>query len=154
MRPLFFMIITPHMLVGAAVGAHSSHFWSAFILGLFSHFLLDALPHWDYLKKVKISNPDHLKKIGLDFISGGLLVLFLTWSSPQKFFILVALVAALLPDCLETIYHNFNIICLRPLSHIHHNINFQKRLCFWSGLPFMLIVSFTALLILIFDKWG
>lgn len=154
MRPLFFMVITPHMLVGAAVGAHSPNLWSAFILGLFSHFLLDALPHWDYLKKVKISNPDHLKKIGLDFILGGLLVLFLTWSSPQKLFILVALGAALLLDCLEAIYYNFNIKWLRPLSLIHHKIHFQKRLCFWSGLPLMLIVSLLALLILIFDKWG
>lgn len=148
------MIITPHMLVGAVVGVHSSHLWSAFILGLFSHCLLDALPHWDYLERVKISNPDHLKKIGLDFILGGLLVLFLTWSSPQKLFILVALGAALLPDCLETIYHNFNIRWLRPLSLIHHKIHFQKRLSFWSGLPFMLIVSLLGLLALAFEKWG
>ena len=103
------MIITPHMLVGAAIGAHCDNIWAAFCFGLISHYLLDALPHWDYLKRVKISNPDHLKKIGLDFILGGLLVLFLTWSSPQKFFILVALGAALLPDCLETFYNNFNI---------------------------------------------
>lgn len=148
------MIITHHMLVGAVVGAHSSHLWSAFILGLFSHYLLDALPHWDYLRKVKISNPDHLKKVGLDFILGGLLVLFLTWSSPQKLFILVALMAALLPDCLEAFYNNFNIRWLRPLSQIHHKIHFQKRLSFWPGLPLMFIVSFLALLILIFDKWG
>jgi len=148
------MIITPHMLVGAAVGAHSSHLWSAFVLGLFSHYLLDALPHWDYLNEVKISNPDHLKKIGLDFILGGLLVLFLTWSSPQKFFILVALIAALLPDCLEVFYSNFNIKWLRPLSLIHHKIHSQKRLSFWSGLSLMLIVSLTAIMILLFNKWG
>jgi len=148
------MIITPHMLVGAVVGAHSSHLWSAFILGLFSHCLLDVFPHWDYLDKVKIKNPDHLKKIGLDFILGSLLILFLTWSSSQKFFILVALAAALLPDCLEVFYTNFNIRWLKPLSQIHHKIHFQKRLSFWQGLPFMLIVSLTALIILVFDKWG
>ncbi len=148
------MIITPHMLVGAAFGAHSSHLWSAFILGFFSHYLVDALPHWDYLKKVKINNPSHLRKIGLDFILGGLLILFLTWSSPQKFLILVALGASILPDCLETLYSNFNIRWLRTLSLIHHKIHFQKRLCFWSGLPFMLIVSLLAFLTLVFEKWG
>jgi len=148
------MIITPHMLVGTAIGAYCNNIWAAFCFGLISHYLLDALPHWDFLEKVKINNPDHLKKIGLDFILGGLLVLFLTWSSPQKIFILVALVGALLPDCLEVLYNNFNIRWLKHLSRFHHKIHYQKRLCFWSGLPFMLIISLTALFALIFDKWG
>jgi len=55
----------------------------------------------DYLFKVRIANPDHLRKIGLDFILGGFFVLILGWSSTQKLFILIGIIAALLPDFLE-----------------------------------------------------
>lgn len=148
------MVITPHMLVGAAVGSQFNNPWSVFILGLFSHYILDALPHWDYLFKVRIANPDHLRKIGLDFILGGFFVLILGWSSTQKLFILIGIIAALLPDFLEVLYQNFDIKWLRPLSKFHHKIHFQKRLSFWRGLPFALIVSLIAVSVLIFGKWG
>jgi len=39
------MIITPHMLAGAAIGVHSPNVWAAFCFGLISHYLLDSLPH-------------------------------------------------------------------------------------------------------------
>ena len=72
------MILTPHILAGAAIGANSSNFLTAFIFGLASHFVLDALPHWDYIDKIDISRPSHLIKIGLDFILGIIIVLLLT----------------------------------------------------------------------------
>ena len=64
------MIITPHMLVGAAIGARVRNIWLVFILAWLSHYLLDFLPHWDYLDAIDIANPDHLLKMGLDFIIG------------------------------------------------------------------------------------
>jgi hypothetical protein len=103
---------------------------------------------------VKITNPDHLKKVGLDFILGGFFVLILSWSSPQKLFILAGALAALLPDVLETFCYNFNIRWLRPLSWIHQKIHYPKGFSFWPGLPSMLIVSLAAILILVLDKWG
>ncbi len=148
------MIITPHMLVGAAIGSQFNNPWSVFILGLFSHYLLDALPHWDYLSDLKIFKSKHLKKICLDFALGGFFVLILIWSSPQKLFILIGIIAALLPDFLSLLYYNFNIKWLRVLFLIHQEIHYQKRLSFWPGLPFTLIVSLIAVSILIFGKWG
>lgn len=147
------MVITPHMLVGAAVGSKFGNPWLVFTLGLLSHYLLDALPHWDYLKGIEIKNPDHLIKIGLDFILGGFFVFLLTYSSEQRFLILIALLGALLPDILEVIYCNFNIKWLRPLSLIHHKIHYPKRLSFWAGLPATLAVCLIAVYLL-WDKWG
>ncbi len=143
------MVITPHMLVGAAVGSQASSVWLAFCFGLLSHFLIDALPHWDYIKRVDIGNPSHLKKIALDFILGTLLVLILVWSEPQKIFILIAIIAALLPDFLEVAYQNFNIKLLRSFSRFHHWVHYHKILAFWQGLPFTLIVSLIAVLLLL-----
>lgn len=38
----------PHATVGAALGARASSPFSAFLLGVASHFALDAIPHVDY----------------------------------------------------------------------------------------------------------
>ena len=40
------MMVTNHVLSGAVVGAAVRHPLPAFVLGVASHFALDALPHW------------------------------------------------------------------------------------------------------------
>lgn len=42
------MVITPHSLVGALVGARRRSVGSAFAAGVKSHFALDRVPHYDY----------------------------------------------------------------------------------------------------------
>jgi hypothetical protein len=142
------MVITPHMLVGAAIGTQAPNGWSVFILGLVSHYLLDFLPHWDYLYRVDIKNPSHRKKIALDFLLGAGLILILTWSYPDKWLIIIGIGAALLPDFLEVIYKNFKINWLRPLARFHEKIHWN-HLAFWPGLPSLLIVSLIAIFLIL-----
>jgi hypothetical protein len=40
------MLVTNHVLSGAVIGAMTRHPGSAFVLGVASHFVLDATPHW------------------------------------------------------------------------------------------------------------
>jgi len=148
------MPITPHMLVGAAIGTQSPNLLIAFCLGLVSHYLLDALPHWDYLpkdwlRKIGITRPDHFKKIGLDFILGAMIVSILTWSYPQKLLILAGITAALLPDFFQLIYYTFKIKWLKPLSRFHKKIHLYDELPFRLGFPAILIVSLIAILSLV-----
>src|SRR5215813_5502703 len=43
------MILSTHAIVGAAIASFlPSHPTAAFVLGFASHFVLDAIPHWDY----------------------------------------------------------------------------------------------------------
>lgn len=42
------MILTPHLLIGAAIGAKTHNLGLIVILGTLSHVVLDKLPHWDY----------------------------------------------------------------------------------------------------------
>lgn len=43
------MILSTHAIVGAAIASFlPSHPTTAFVLGFASHFVLDAIPHWDY----------------------------------------------------------------------------------------------------------
>ncbi|MEI6040446.1 MAG: hypothetical protein WCP93_03815 [Candidatus Berkelbacteria bacterium] len=41
------MVITPHALVGASLATATQSLPLAFILGFFSHFVIDAIPHLD-----------------------------------------------------------------------------------------------------------
>jgi len=151
------MPITPHMLVGAAIGTHSPGLLIAFCLGLISHYLLDALPHWDYFPKdyfhkIKITRPEHFKKIGLDFILGVMIVSILTFAYPQKFLILAGILGALLPDFLQFIYYTFRIKWLKPFTWLHKKIHLYDNLPFRLGFPAILIVSLMAILSLILIK--
>jgi len=44
------MIITPHFLVGAAIGSRIKNWGLIAVLALVSHVILDKIPHWDYGK--------------------------------------------------------------------------------------------------------
>ena len=146
------MVITPHMLVGAAVGAQSPNVWAAFIFGLLSHFLLDMLPHWDYLDRLKITKIVDLIKIGLDFILGTIIVLVFVWTFPQKLLIIFAIAGALLPDILVFLYAHLKIKWLKPFFQFHHKVHYCKRLSFWQGFPSALIIIVVSILFL--NKWG
>ncbi|HEY7414410.1 MAG TPA: hypothetical protein VH593_04400 [Ktedonobacteraceae bacterium] len=40
------MLLTPHALVGAAIGARLKHPLAVIPVAILSHFLLDTVPHW------------------------------------------------------------------------------------------------------------
>ena len=143
------MVLAPHMLVGAAIGSQVSNYWLAFLFGLISHYLVDTLPHWDYLQKFEISNPNHIKKVIIDLLIGSFLVLFLTWSNTDKMIIFIAVFASILPDAINGIYINYKNKWLRHHFLLHNKIHFFKNLSFLQGLPFTLIVIFLAIYVLL-----
>ena len=143
------MILTPHILIGAAIGAQTSNVWVAFLLGLISHYLVDAFPHWEYLAEVNISDLNSIKKILLDLVIGIILVLVLVWSNPNIVIILMAVIGSILPDFLHGIYSSFKIKWLKPHFLMHHKIHAFKTLSFWKGMPIAIIVSLAAIWVLI-----
>jgi len=143
------MIIIPHMLVGAAIGRRVHNIWLVFIFGFISHYLLDFLPHWDYLSRIEITNPDHLIKIGLDFILGVSIIFILIRSCSKKWLVLVGIIAALLPDFLNVIYYSFGFQWLELLSQLHHTAHYWQGLSFWQGLPAGLFVSLLAIIVFV-----
>ena len=108
------MTLATHAVVGAAIAATMpDHPAIGFGLGFVSHFVLDALPHWDYqLRSAKFDN-DHplendmvigrdfcfdLCKIGFDALLG-LTVGYLFFRHG-----LWGAVGAMLPDFLQFVY--------------------------------------------------
>ena len=144
------MIIIPHMLVGAAIGVHSKSIGAAFLFGVISHYLIDFIPHWEYLDSLKIKKTKEALKIFLDFLIACSLVLFLVWDYPEKMIIIgFAIFGSLLPDFLIFIYINFKLKFLKTHQDIHHKIHYFKDLSFWQGLPTTLVVIIISILLII-----
>lgn len=119
------MVSTPHLLVGAALATKIHPLILAAILAILSHYVLDAIPHWDYSttairkRRWKDSVPVFLKAT-LDFSLGILIILLL---AENRFSALSGAFFAVLPDAvtfLTIVLPNTNN---RPLKthHLLHN---------------------------------
>jgi len=142
------MVITPHMLAGAAIGAHSPNVWAAFCFGLISHYLLDSLPHWEYLDSIKINKFKHIAKIFIDFIIGIFIVLIVSW--PLKIVVISGIVGSLLPDIIQFLYNNFKMKFLSPFSVFHNKVHYHKRTPFLKGLIYQVIILVISVISLYF----
>ena len=128
------MISVSHSLIGGAIGLYTPNIWLSLGLGFISHFLADAIPHWDYLQNVSLKNLSHMKKIALDLIIAFGLIGFLSWDHDMAPYIWAGAIGGVLPDILEGAYRNFGFMrFLKPLSAFHHWIHAEKRLTFKQG---------------------
>lgn len=98
------MILTPHLLVGAAIGSKIHDLWIIFILAMILHFLTDRLPHWEYAPRkdwLIISRKESLvfvAKIAVDLLVGLSIVWLLSAGSPARLYILAGAIFSLFPD--------------------------------------------------------
>jgi len=140
------MILTPHIVVGAAIGAKTQNLGLIIILGLLTHFIMDKLPHWDYdlpavlrefrkNKKIKPLLSDFVK-MAIDITVGLFLAFIILWyknflSFDYLPFILFGIFISLLPD----IVHGFAFLMpgktARKINQItkffHHPEDKQKK---------------------------
>lgn len=141
------MLITPHLLAGAALGGLMNNPVVAFGLGLASHFVLDAIPHFEQgtyraglapnLKpeEVQIKTIDYVLA-GLDFIIG---IFILYFFLKNNFFthqnIIFGAAGAFLPDLIDNV--PFWNKVLRPLPffkqlhRFHNGIHFNLKVKYW-----------------------
>src|SRR5437660_9654997 len=113
------MILSTHAIVGAAIASFvPSHPTAAFILGFASHFVLDAIPHWDYPIRSAAVHPKIGGPITFD---RALLRDAVVIGSDGLLGILGALL--MLPDPLHTIHAHFPYEPLRTLQRFHRWIH-------------------------------
>lgn len=135
------MTLTTHAIVGASIASiMPSHPMLGFTLGFASHFLLDAIPHWDYDLASMVKDENNpldddmlinknfifdLLKISGDIILGFVLIYFLLGLS-QPFLFLIALYAgacgAILPDALQFVYFKWRHEPVISLQKFHIRI--------------------------------
>ena len=144
------MILVTHSLVGAAILKPLDNNWLVFLVIIFSHFLLDALPHYDYevgalsglpqgfRNKLKAlfsrSHYPFFIKVSTDYLLAITLPFILIQPSDFSVFlkILVAISAALLPDFFIGFWRMFpsnKVFYVSRLIHqkVHTNIRFEGR---------------------------
>ncbi len=151
------MILSVHMLVGAAIGSKVKNYWAIFIYSILAHFILDLLPHWEYLSESQTLDQSNLgfllltiKALG-DLMVGSLIILWLFRSSPLLKRALFGAFFALLPDGLIFLYllSHFLFSWVPPVLQyfysLHDVLHFKERdgLLFWK-IPLELLSFFLA----------
>lgn len=164
------MTLTTHTIIASAITRPISHIHPAltFIVALTSHYLADAIPHWDYqpesIERGKKNESDHMSlrhpKFLRDFFKiafDGLLGLGIVWlltrpSTPEEYlWMTLAAVGGCLPDFLLGVHMASRWKFLEPLHEFHNRVHTKIKLGPYPliGIPFQLAILFTAIYFLI-----
>ncbi len=140
------MTLATHMVTGATAAAvFSSHPVEAFFIGWASHYVFDAIPHWDYSLASFSSDSEKpldtkvtfnrflfldIGKVLLDVLIGALVVYFLsvgvnTFTLTILFF---GAIGGVVPDFLQFLYGFIKIPILRSFQQFHNFTHSKKKL--------------------------
>jgi hypothetical protein len=143
------MTATGHALIGTVIAAKVGNPVLAIPIAVASHFLADALPHWDTgTNKQKKSKRLFFIESVLDVILGFVLSwLLITWIFPTTnlSYAFLIIIMAQLPDWLTAPYLFFNMKFF-PFTNIYH---IQKKFDTRLGLPWGFVNQVAAILALI-----
>lgn len=149
------MIITPHILVGAAIGKLTGdYFWASF-LALISHYLVDCIPHKEYPTKNLDSGRFDWKmagdftKLGFDFLPGFSIGVFL--ANGDLGYVLAGMFFSILPDIAMYLKIIFKFKLPQFLELIHTKTHFWSKNMppLWFRIFSQLAISIIAIWILI-----
>lgn len=136
------MTLTTHAIVGGAIASiMPAHPYLAIAAAFASHFLLDAIPHWDYPIRSDCVNPNvagamkydgallaDMLTIGIDAVLGIALALLLLARPSDFSLVLCGAAAAILPDAFQFAYIRFPREPLISLQRFHSWIHASRNL--------------------------
>lgn len=152
------MTLATHAAVGAIAAVRfPQHPILAFCLAFGSHFILDAIPHWDYHPASLQEEKDPLKnkmpvtwglikdllQTGTDFLVGLIVVLILFWNF-NFWLAVLGVFAGVLPDALQFIYFQYPkgpILWLQKFHMWVHTENHMERKMWLSLASQVVLVS-------------
>jgi hypothetical protein len=152
------MFLTVHATVGALIGQHSPNILVAFVLGIISHYIVDAIPHGDENligeDKANITKKEILlilKIVSLDVIimSSLLYCLYSQGLINPSWTIISGIIGSILPDFFNGIYLLTKNKFLKKSSMFHFNLHFitGKTISLKAGLVVQLIILSLIILI-------
>ncbi|MFA5386381.1 MAG: hypothetical protein WC297_01840 [Candidatus Paceibacterota bacterium] len=141
------MILTPHILVGAAIGLKIKNPWLGFLAGLISHLILDAIPHREYGqedsgKKIKAMRFSTILKVLLD-ISIGFGLIYSVYVIKPFIINFWAIAGVILPDIISGLSWQFpnKFFTVLTKFHLFHAKKFDGKF----GIIIQVFVSAIAL---------
>lgn len=162
------MILITHSVIAAAVVKQLgiSNPALAFAVGMATHYLSDAIPHWSYdlssvedqeNPEIRHWNKTRLLRDAIKFCLDGLAGLAVVYyAAPVHSFgetlpFLLAAIGGCFPDALQGLYITVKHPLLRPLQKFHDLMHAKIRLEPYPliGIPFQIIIFLLFLLIFI-----
>lgn len=144
------MTATGHALIGTVIAAKVGNPALAIPIAVASHFLADALPHWDTAtNKTEKTKKTFFWESAFDVLIGFVLSwLLIVWVFPSTnlLYAFLIIIMAQLPDWLTAPYLFFNMKFF-PFKNVYH---FQKKFDTTLGLPWGFINQVAVVLALIF----
>lgn len=145
------MLSTPHLLVGAALAKTIPNPAISLPAAFASHFILDAVPHWDGSPKAPFGKLFYFL-VSIDYIFGLSLVWWFSKDSPEQTLILLGAVTATSPDFLLGSYKNFKLPWNKwgwyvRFNEFHRGI--QNNLKIAGGLATSLVAVLIAIFMLV-----
>ncbi len=159
------MTLTTHSIIAAAVTKPISHIHPLliFVVAVATHYLSDAIPHWDYkITSIEnIENREHrhfgtnrnailhdIKNFAIDGFLGLAIVAVIARpeTMQQWLWVLASVVGGCLPDFLQGLYL-FKLKFLRKPQQFHDIFHTNIRLGPYAliGIPFQLVIVLVAL---------
>jgi hypothetical protein len=155
------MILSTHAIVGAAVASLiPDHPVGAFLIGVASHFAIDAIPHWDYplrsMFRKAAGTPlvvdtgllTDFGFIALDGIAGLALAIWLFATPITIVTVILGALGGMAPDPLLFVHRLYPHEPLRTLQRFHLWIHAKTKLGWKLGVTtqgaFALVVTFLA----------
>ena len=154
------MVLTTHILSGAALGASVQNPYAVAGLSIILHFFLDLFPHGDYLNKK--SRFREIWKGLLDFSAGIFLVAAIIfsrkvfWNEALLINISTGVFFSLLPDFTTFLHLFLKIKFLKPVYAFHQKLHLihypdfaPEREFRFKNNRWDILISFISLLILV-----
>lgn len=152
------MIATSHLFLGAAIGTLVPDPLIAFGLGLMSHFLLDAIPHFEpgLVLRKRSADGKIAEEMGrveyrlawLDMIIGTVMTLLVWRTSGSQLSVLTGALGAILPDLVDNVpwwkIYTGKTKLLGWIRPIHRGLHFptlQGKYIWWGLLPPIVIFA-------------
>ncbi|MDO8743423.1 MAG: hypothetical protein Q7J30_02645 [Candidatus Azambacteria bacterium] len=140
------MILASHIIISGILGSETQNYFFAGVIGLVSHYVLDAIPHWDFYlspnfgAQTKIKDGGFVKerifwkeisKVVIDIAIGfGLLFIFANfYKNTNTVPLIISGVFSILPDALILLYWITNWKFLKwnfDIQEFAHNLTRSK----------------------------
>lgn len=145
------MLLTPHILVGAAIGSQFNNLLISAPLAAISHVVLDSIPHWDPHVDIDLGVEDLEKKdilvLTADVIIGATLITVLAALMPNPEIVWISGFCAALPDAQHVFHAVFgdDKLIRWKVGKLHDNrFNWDKDTPLIRGLIVQTLISVAA----------
>lgn len=144
------MLSTPHILVGGAIVKSIPNPYISLPLAFISHFLFDAIPHWDFAPSLR---PKTLLFMFIDYAIGLFLLFGLSLGEVGQLLIIIGGISATLPDFILAVWRLFDLKFLKitPLNTLNgFHLGIQNRISvLWGSVFSTITILVSAYIILL-----